>query len=233
MMGDQGGSMDPKELFTIQAALEGLRFSGDGYLVRWKEMPGESGPPARVVAANYSQEQRVYFGDGIDREIEELIRLLPVQALLDADHTVFDLLNRQRQVAGHAIYRTYTATDTAAIQPCKQALRLCSQDERLRGFSEGFFGISYRDVFAVIIEGAVVSAAASSREDETAAELWVYSHPDYRRQGFAREAAAAWLHSVIGRGLIPFYSHVTTNEASRHLAESLPLRLCFVLSCYP
>lgn len=225
--------MRPQDLYKTQAALEGLRFNNDGYLERWKDMPGESGPPDRAVAVDYSHEQCVYFGSGIDRGVEELIRSFPVQALLDSDRRVFDVLNRQKKVEGHAEYLTYTVSDTGAIPPSPVVQRLSSRDELLRGFSDGFFGIDYNDVFAVIVKGTVASAAASSREDETSAELWVYTHPEHRRQGLAIQAAAAWLRSVTDKGLTPFYSHVKDNDASRRLAESLRLCLCFVLSCYP
>jgi len=226
--------MTPEDLYKAQIRLEGLRFNDDGYLERWKDMPGgESGPPARVVAVDYGQEQSVYFGSGIDRKIERLIRSLPVQALLDGDRRVFDILNKQKKVEGYAQHWTYTASGAGVIPPSPMTQRLSSRDELLRGFSDGFFGIDYDDVFAVIVDGTLASAAASSREDETSAELWAYTRPKHRRQGLAAQAASAWFRNVIDRGLIPFYSHVKQNDASRRLAESLRLCLCFVLSCYP
>lgn len=225
--------MNPKALFKAQAALEGLRFNDDGYLERWKDMPGESGPPARVVVADYGHEQCVYFGNGIDRRAEELICSLPAHTLLKGDRRVFDILNRQKEVEGYAEYWTYTVSEAGIIPPSPMIQRLSSRNELLRGFSAGFFGISYEDIFAAIVEGIVVSAATSSREDEALAEAWVFTLPEHRRQGYAVQATAAWLRSMTNRGLTPFYSHVKDNVSSRRLAESLQLHLCFVLACYP
>ena len=132
--------MSPEDLYKTQIRLEGVRFNDDGYLERWKDMPGESGPPSRVVAVDYGQEQSVYFGSGIDRKVERLIRSLPVQALLDGDRRVFDVLNRQKKVEGHAEYWTYTASDAGAIPRSPMAQRLSSRDELLRGFSGGCTG---------------------------------------------------------------------------------------------
>ena len=226
--------MNPEELFRVQIRLEGLRFNDDGHLERWKDMPGgETGPPARVVVVDYGYAQYVYFGNGIDPRAERLIHDLPPQAILEGDREVFDVLNRQKKVEGQATYCTYTASPTAEIPASPMIQRLSSMDERLRGFGDGFYCIDYDDVFAAIVKGSVASAAVSSREDGTAAEAWVHTRPEHRRQGLATQAAAAWLRSVTQRGLTPFYSHENENEASRRLAESLPLQPCFELTCYP
>ncbi len=226
--------MNFEELHRIQIRLEGLRLDSEGYLERWRDMPGgESSPPPRVVAADYGAKQSVYFGSGIDREIEKLIRGLPVRSLLECDGRVFDILERQKKVTGHAEFRTYSISSGCSVQLSPKVQMLSSGDERLRGFDNGFFGNEYDSVFAVFAESTIASAAVSSREDGTAAELWVYTPPQYRRQGLAAQAANAWLRNVVDRGLIPFYSHLKNNKASRRLAESMHLRRCFVLSCYP
>jgi RimJ/RimL family protein N-acetyltransferase len=226
-------NMNAEDLLRTQLKLEGLRVDGAGYLRRFRDMPGESGPPARIVAVDYGHKQSVLFGSGINPVIEQLILELPVRDLMDGNQRVFDIIGKQTKPEGHAQYWTYTTSEAGAVRRGPLVQRLSSQDERLREFSAGFFGIEYDGVFAVIAKGTVASAAASSREDGTAAELWVYTHPDYRRQGLATKTATAWLRSMVARGLIPFYSHLRDNNASRRLSESLQLSLCFVLSCYP
>lgn len=225
--------MSPEELFKTQAALEGKRFNEEGYLVRWKDMPEESGPPARLRVVDYGQDQAVYFADHIDRGIEGLIRSLPVRALLDGERRVLELLQRQEKVQAHAQYWTYTVSEGVSLPTSPNVQKLSSRDAVLRGFGHGFFGIDYESVFVVSRDGAVVSAAASSREDEASAEAWVYTSPEHRGRGLAAQVASAWLQYVVDSGRTPFYSHVKDNAASRRLAERLQLRLCFVLSCYP
>jgi hypothetical protein len=232
-MKEQRHTMSPEELHRTQTALEGERFNEEGYLVRWKDMPGESGPPARLRVVDYGYDQAVYFAEHIDRKIEALIRSFPIKALLRGERRVFDLLGRQKKVEGHAEYWTYTASEGVPLPASPMVQKLSSRDPVLRGFADGFFGIDYESVFVVSRDGAVVSAATSSREDEASAEAWVYTSPEHRRQGLAAQVASAWLQNVVDSGRTPFYSHAKDNVASRRLAERLQLRLCFVLSCYP
>ena len=112
------------------------------------------------------------------------------------------------------------------------AQKLSSSDERLRQFSEGFFGIAYPDVFAVLAEGIVIAAAASSREDERSAEAWVFVSPPHRGRGLAGRVTLAWLCGAQERGLLPFYTHVPDNAASQRLARSLHLALRFAQTSY-
>jgi RimJ/RimL family protein N-acetyltransferase len=224
--------MEPEDLYRAQAVLEGLRSDDDGRLERWKDMPGESGPPPRVVAVDYGHRQIAYFGSGIDRATEEGIRRLPVRVLLEGDPVALELLGGPWKVEPPAEFLTYTMLDAGTLPPGPDVVRLSRRDELLNGFGDGSFGTAYDVVFAVIQGAAIVSAAASVREDETSAEVWVRTLPEHRRRGYATQAVAAWFRSVAGRGLIPFYSHASQNDASRRLAQSLGLRLCFVLSCY-
>jgi len=224
--------MNANDLYRTQLGLEGIRFNIAGYLERFKERPGESGPPARVVVVNFGEKQSVYFGSGIDRGAEALIRALPIQSLLDGDRRIFKILSQQKKIEKYTQIWTYTASGNDTICRNSIAHKLSSRDDLLRGFSAGFFGSDYENVFTVIVDGSVVSAATSSREDENSAELWVYTSPEYRRQRFALQAALAWFDNIIDRGLIPYFSHLKDNSPSRCLAESLRLSLCYVLTYY-
>jgi len=219
--------------------LEGLRFDGTGHLERFKDMPGESGPPPRVVALDSRGSKRIYFAADVDPEAEARVRRLSF-ATVWSGHPAFHEALRLTQ--GNADptqgnperteYLTYTPSGRERAGVDSLAQKLSSTDERLRHFGDGFFGTDYPSVFAVLADGEVVAAAASSREDERAAEAWVYVSPAYRRRGLAGHVARAWLCDAQERGLIPFYSHVRENVASRGLARSLRLTLRFTLACY-
>jgi len=60
-------------------------------------------------------------------------------------------------------------------------------------------------------------------ENETAAEAWVQTLPEFRRRGYARQVTAAWAHDLLQIGKIPFYSHSMGNVASQGVARSLKL----------
>ncbi len=75
--------------------------------------------------------------------------------------------------------------------------------------------------YQIEIDGLVVSRAHTWRESDEAAELVVEALPDFRRQGYARQVAAAWAADVMQAGRVAFYSYLTGNEGSAALARSL------------
>lgn len=77
------------------------------------------------------------------------------------------------------------------------------------------------DSYCIAIDGQVVSQAWTWFESEEGAELVVEALPDFRRQGYARQVAAAWAAEVIQAGRVAFYSYLAGNEASAALARSL------------
>jgi hypothetical protein len=48
----------------------------------------------------------------------------------------------------------------------------------------------------IVRDGEVVSSCTSSRENASAAEAWVFTEPDYRGCGYARQVTAAWVHRL-------------------------------------
>lgn len=224
--------MNAHDLFRTQLALEGLRFDADGHIERWRDMPGESGPPARVVAVDFGVEQAVYFGNSIDRNLEDAILAMPVQALLAGAPEVLDVLSTQRVVEDRDESWTYTVSCDTVLPACPLVRKLAAGDESRRGSDVRDGDVSRGDVFAILVDGVVVSEALSVREDGTSAELWVHTDPGHRRRGYAAQAASAWLGSVTERRLIPFYSHERDNVASRSLAEALRLGHVYLLSAY-
>jgi RimJ/RimL family protein N-acetyltransferase len=96
-------------------------------------------------------------------------------------------------------------------------------------FPDTITPLDYSDVIfsesaAYIMQnGEVVSSCTSSRENATAAEAWVFTQPDYRGRGYARQVTMAWGHRLQKQGKIPFYSHHRTNLASEAVARSLGL----------
>jgi hypothetical protein len=77
------------------------------------------------------------------------------------------------------------------------------------------------DSYCIEIDGQVVSQAWTWFESDEGAELVVEALPDFRRQGYARQVAAAWAAEVIQAGRVAFYNYLADNEASAALARSL------------
>ncbi len=80
-------------------------------------------------------------------------------------------------------------------------------------------------VRAIVVGGAAVSVAHSSRWSPRAAEVGVETVPEYRGRGYATAVVAAWAAAVRQRGRIPLYSTTRDNLASRGVARRLGLAM--------
>ena len=78
-------------------------------------------------------------------------------------------------------------------------------------------------VYTVEDDGKILSACVSSRQNAECAEAWVFTRPEYRRQGLAQLVVIAWAQGLRAAGVIPFYSHKMENLASANLARALGL----------
>lgn len=224
--------MSPEEVWLRQLTLEGLGIDREGYVERWKDMPGESGPPSKVLAVDFGRDCAVYFGSHIHADAERLLRGIPSRSVFAGTPEILAILGGDACPPERAEYWTYTVSGASVVPASSRVVRLGTDDELLRVLPSGFFGALYEDVFAAFVNGSVVAGATSSREDDAAAELWVFTLPDHRRRGHAARCSAAWLRSAIDRGITPLYSHRKENEPSRRLAESLGLRRCFALASF-
>ena len=51
----------------------------------------------------------------------------------------------------------------------------------------------------------------------------MWTLPEFRRRGYARQVTAAWAHDIQQQDKVPFYSHRLSNLASQAVARSLGL----------
>jgi predicted GNAT family acetyltransferase len=86
----------------------------------------------------------------------------------------------------------------------------------------GFDGLA-DEVYAVERNGALAAACVSTHENEDCGEAWVYTRPEYRKQGLAQKAVRGWASGLMNTVKVPFYSHKIENVASANLARKLGL----------
>jgi RimJ/RimL family protein N-acetyltransferase len=81
--------------------------------------------------------------------------------------------------------------------------------------------------WAMAVAGGVVVSLCHTPAPMTAraAECGVWTHPDYRGQGYAAAVTAAWADILRPTARYLFYSTDAENESSRRVAERLHLRL--------
>ncbi|MEQ8858184.1 MAG: GNAT family N-acetyltransferase [Pseudomonadales bacterium] len=74
-------------------------------------------------------------------------------------------------------------------------------------------------MFASLARGRAVAVCASVRSTPVAHEAGVETLPDYRRQGHAAAAVAAWAQELRRGGIMPLYSTSWNNLASQAVAR--------------
>ncbi len=89
-----------------------------------------------------------------------------------------------------------------------------------------------RQIFAIVRDGRMVSSCWSVRENVQAGECYVFTEPEYRRRGYARQTVVAWACSLQAMNKLPFYSHEENNTASWAVAKALKLIPCFEVVSY-
>lgn len=209
--------MQPLDYLYAQMRLEGKGLTPPDRLTHLPT--GEDDVPLVLVAQLMDAATKVFFGEALTAEMRE-------QLILLASALQFPLVTPIRQALhaygipthlGH--FRTYLfPTHISAIDAPVQAYR--ADDPKIRAFDFAGFGTP---IFAIEQAGQIRSACVSVLENDQCGEAWVYTAPEYRHQGLARNVVTAWAQSLIGGGKIPFYSHKIDNHGSAGLARRLGL----------
>jgi GNAT superfamily N-acetyltransferase len=117
-------------------------------------------------------------------------------------------------------FKTYIFPDRFESANVDHVKCFSRDDPKMAAF--GFNGLAEK-IFAIEKEGMILSACVSSRQNPTSAEAWVFTRPDHRRKGFARQVVTAWARNLQKEGVTPFYSHNAENTNSALLAKRLNL----------
>ena len=209
--------MQPLDYLYTQMRLEGKGLTLPDRLTRLST--ADDDVPLVLVARLANGAIKVFFDELLTAEMQEQL-LIHTQALQ------FPLVEPIRQLLhsfgirtqlGH--FRTYLfpahlSTTNVSVQ------QYPADDPKMRAFDFAGF---VTPIFAIEQTGHIVSACVSVRENDQCGEAWVYTAPDYRRQGLARNVVTAWAQSLLDSGKIPFYSHKIDNRSSANLAQRLGL----------
>ena len=189
--------MNPLDLIRLQITLE-YQLDALGRLVPF---PGSSEQGLYIVY-RYAGGCTAFFDHRLPESLCEQLRGLGCEQTFEAPGNV------QRVV------QAYT--------PCRFEGRFVSEYlPRLPEAAEFPLVSQQQGQFVVRVDGEPVCRAWSERGNDACAEVAVETHPDHRRQGYARQAVAAWASDVIGSGRVALYSYKAGNESSRALAHSL------------
>lgn len=179
----------------------------------------------RVYAVRRPEGEHIFFQEGLPGPLRDRLCKLPFRAYFDDPQQIRAILEDHAPCDEIHIGKSYVFPESITAMKTPDVTRLSQVDPvRLRQYEEGIDLVD-REVFGVLVDGRIVSTCESSRENDFAAESWVHTQEDYRRQGYARQVTAAWGNWVIQRGKVPFYSHSMENLASAAVARSLGLIL--------
>jgi GNAT superfamily N-acetyltransferase len=217
--------MNLLDYLQIQLRLEGKEISNDNLLRQVEVLPDED-MPLMVIAQLADSNVVAYFDEALPLPAElceELWKQVsrirfpnigPLSAFLPGQNITFEV--------GH--YKTYLFPE--GYSSLKDATVGCfsRHDPRIQEFGFDRFA---EQGYGIERNGKVVSACVSVRENEFCGEAWVYTDPEYRRNGLAQKVVAAWATKLIASGKVPFYSHKIENMASTNLAKRLGLQPVF------
>lgn len=215
--------MPDLDLIFMQLRLECKGLDARGLLVR---IPGpDPDEIARFSALVYCDGELRLFRDDVPPEVEEALRAIPTPAVFDVPEWVRQVFAAFPPVATPFVGVSYVFPRELTPDDFPDAVAMHeSARDLIRGFDSGLRASEDRPVHAVVLDGRIVSACVSSRENREAGEAWVQTRPEFRGRGYARQAVAAWAHRLQRRGKVAFYSHHCDNQASRGVARSLDLR---------
>ncbi len=219
--------MNPPEYLRLQLRLEGKEIFNGDRLRQVEIVPGEDMP--LMIIAQFADDKIVaYYDEALQSDLyRELAKRIcdinfpRIDSLLD----VLKVRNISFEI-GH--YKTYLFSTHLAELITHDVCCISRQDPLIQAFGFGDFA---ERVYVVERDGKIASACVSVRENCRCAEAWVYTDPNYRKQGFAQQAVGIWAGQMIKAAKIPFYSHAVENTASANLARRLELQPIFEEIC--
>ena len=213
--------MEPLAYLHLQMRLEGKGLVSDHLIRRVEIVPDEEMP--LVLIARLANGQLVaYYDEAISLELQQEL----AESIFEIEVPKIDPLLRvlkKRNIqfeVGH--YKTYLFP----LPPVRDVDVICLSKQNAKVKLFGFDNFA-EEVFAVQHDDMIVSACVSARENAKCGEAWVYTVPEYRKQGFAQKVVNTWAGSLLDAGKVPFYSHKIDNAASANLARKLGLQLVF------
>ena len=213
--------MDPLTYLHLQMQLEGKALINEQFMRQVEAVPDEE-MPLMLIAQLANEEVAAYYDEAISIDLQKEL----AAPLLEIKFPEIDSLLNRLQSRGIQFEVRHYKTYMFPSQRSKDAnvSHLQKHDPKIKTF--GFDGFA-ENIYAIERNGSIVSACVSTRENEKCGEAWVYTHVQYRNQGFAQKVVNAWAGSLMENEKVPFYSHKIENVASASLARQLGLQPAF------
>lgn len=221
--------MSPDDYVRIQLRLECIGYDPEGRLVR---IPGpDPDDLGRVYVYHHEGGYRLFVRSDVPDADYAALRELGAEAAFENAGAVQAVLARERPCDDVARWRTYRLVTPDPATSSGVIVLSEAHRQLLDAYAPGMT-LGKRPIYAAVAttpEGkdAICATCVSVRENEEAAESYVFTDPAWRRQGYGRRVTAAWAEGALARGKVPFYSYLVDNVASSQLLQSLPSVYCF------
>lgn len=217
--------MQAIRLIQTQLRLECIGLHPQGTLVR---TPGpDPDDIARAYAFRHASGYVHYCRHDLPDSTREQIAALGAERAYHDREAVKTLLAQDAVCAEVGEWQTYVFLDILHACQFPDTVRLTEAHRALIDACDAGMNVTDKAAFAIIRDGVIVSASVSARENDQAGECYVFTVPEYRGRGYARQVIGAWAAFLRAGGRIPFYSHAQDNPASRSVARGLRLRPVF------
>lgn len=214
--------MNAPEIVQCYMAMDGAGITPDGLLISLNETIADELP--RLLVLHHEQGYSLFSRNNLLAQlVDALMRLSPEFALRDHER-IKAILAADSPYSEVWTGQSYTFPTLKAEDYPPGVLRLSEAQRELIAKYDPNLKPTQVTACAIFIDGQIVSACISSRENAVGAGSWVQTLPAYRRRGYARLVTTAWAFHHQQDGKFPFYSHHSDNLASQALAQSLGLK---------
>lgn len=213
--------VEPIHYLHHQVRLEGKEIVNECFMKQVEVVPGED-MPLVLIASLVNGKVVAYSDEALSRNFQEILTARIAEIEFPNISPLLDVLKNHNVQFDLGHYKTYVFPSIPVNDSDVHCLP--KDDTRVKAFG---FDVFAERVYAIELEGKVVSACVSTRENEQCGEAWVYTTPAHRHQGLAQKVVSAWAESLKSAGKIPFYSHKIDNMASANLAGKLGLQPIF------
>jgi hypothetical protein len=214
--------MDSLGYLHLQMQLEGIALTDQQLL--WRLPIAEEDPPLVLIAYLASGKLMTYLSTGLSAGLQTMLSTSSRAFTFPQVDPLLQVLRSYGLQPQFGHYKTYRFPTRFASVADSSVKDYSTHDAQIRAF--GFDGLG-EPVYAVALDGKIVSACVSVRENTHCGEAWVSTAPAYQQRGLAQRVVSVWAADLINRGKIPFYSHKLDNRASARLAAHLGLEPVF------
>jgi len=215
--------MNPLEYLHLQLRLEGKEVV-NGDLLRQVEVIPDEEMPLMTIASLSTNELVVYHDELLSPELCERLGEQVHGLNFPNIAPIIEVLKLQNIEVEVGHYKTYIFPEYYKNIEADEVKLFSKSDPKIQVF--GFGGFT-EQIHAIEMDGKIVSACVSAKENNRCGEAWVTTDENYRHQGLAQKVVSVWARDLIQAGKIPFYSHKISNIDSAKLAERLGLETVF------